>query len=130
MVDHQVIDVLELALFDLMNLNLHPKGKLTLKRLVLAIVLLDQRLLVLLECVLQRVDIILVLFGFLIDLGSCSKLVANTLILHCDLLLEVAALIRCMQIVLFFHICSCCSLDSCDVYLVFIVDVIHLLLVR
>ena len=96
MVDHQVIDVLELALFDLVYLNLHPKGKLTLKRLVLAIVLLYQRLLVLLECVLQRVDIVLVLFGFLIDLGSCSKLVANTLILHCDLLLEVAALIRCM----------------------------------
>ena len=96
MVDHQVIDVLELALFDLMYLNLHPKGKLTLKRLVLAIVLLDKRLLVLLECMLQRVDVILVLFGFLIDLGSCSKLVSNTLILHCDLLLEVASLIRCM----------------------------------
>ena len=75
MIDHEVIDVLVFALLDFVQLNLHTKFKLFLEGDLLLLVELNERLLVGLELMLKRVQILLMLLCLLLNLANVRLIV-------------------------------------------------------
>ena len=127
MVDHEIVYVLVLALLNLVDLNLHAKGQLALQALHLRIILLNQRLFVRLELLLQDLQVLLMLVCLSLDLADVCLVVPLIILLLVCLAISIVLLRHLMVGVLFSHNFSAFHLHVCDVLLVLILVVLHLL---
>ena len=130
MVHHQVIDVLVFTLFDLVNLNFHTQGQFAVQVLDLVFVGADERLLVLLESVLEHVEVLLALSFLALNLADICPIVAVIFILG-RLLIGAVFAFGCAVVLVFVgHDFETLSLHSIDVLLVLIVVMLDFLLMR
>jgi len=129
-VHHQIIDVLVLALFDLVDFDLHPQGELALQISHLGIILLDQGFLVLLELLLKDLDVLLVLVGFGLNLADIGLIVPLVILLPVLLAAAIIFLRHLVMVILVGHDFRALNFDIADVFLVLILMVLHLLQVR
>ena len=127
MVHHEIVDVLVFALFDLVDLDLHAKSQLTLQVLHFLVVLLNEGLLVGLELLLQKLQLLLVLGRFSLDLANVRLIVPLVVLLLVGLAIPVVLLCHLMVVVLFGHDFSALHLYIGDVLLVLVLVVLHLL---
>ena len=127
MIYHKVVDVLVLAFFNFVQLDLHPEFELLLKGDLLLLVERDERLLVLLERLLQRVQVLLVRLCLLLDLTNVCLVVSLVILLL--ILLPLAVLVLRLAVMLVFVTHDLCTVRFCllDGLPVLILVMLHLL---
>ena len=126
-VDHEIVNVLVLALLNLVDLNLHAKGQLALQALHLRIILLNQSLFVRLELLLKDLEVLFVLVRLSLDLADVGLVVPFIILLLVCLAISVVFLRHLMVGVLFGHDFSAFHLHVSDVLLVLVLVVLHFL---
>ena len=130
MIYHQVVDVIILALLDLVNLNLHTQRKLLLQLFQLVLVDRDQALLVLLELVLKDLEVLLVRLGLALDLTDVGLVIPLVVLFLVLLAVTICRLSGLMVLVLLRHDLSALSLSGLNGFLMLILVVLDLLKMR
>lgn len=129
-VDHEIVDVLVLALLDLVNLNLHTQRKLLLQLFQLVLVDRDQALLVLLQLVLKDLEVLLVRLGLALDLTDVGLVIPLVVLFLVLLAVTICRLSGLMVLVLLRHDLSALSLSGLNGFLMLILVVLDLLKMR
>ena len=129
-VDHEIVDVLVLALLDFVNLNLHTQRKLLLQLFQLVLVDRDQALLVLLQLVLKDLEVLLVRLGLALDLTDVGLVIPLVVLFLVLLAVTICRLSGLMVLVLLRHDLSALSLGGLNGFLMLILVVLDLLKMR
>ena len=129
-VDHEIVDVLVLALLDLVNLYLHTQRKLLLQLFQLVLVDRDQALLVLLQLVLKDLEVLLVRLGLALDLTDVGLVIPLVVLFLVLLAVTICRLSGLMVLVLLRHDLSALSLGGLNGFLMLILVVLDLLKMR
>ena len=127
MINHQIVDVLVLSFLDFVQLDLHTELELFLKGDLLLLVERDERLLVLLERLLQRVQVLLVCLRLLLNLTDVRLVVSLVVLLFVLLPLAVLVLRLAVMLVFVAHDFGTVRLCLLDGLSVLVLMMLHLL---
>ena len=129
-VDHEIVDVLVLALLNLVDLDLHTEGQLLLEFLQLLLVNRDQVLFVGLKGLLESVKVLLMVLRLRLDLRDVGLVVTLVVLLLVLFAVTIIGFGPLMVLVLLSHDLGSFGLGAFDSFLVLVLVVLHLLKMR